>query len=187
MKLGPDQLRQFLPATVAAEIEPGRLAAQRLEVSVLCCDLSGFRPLAEAHPDRALGVLNSILAPIAAAIFAERGTLMSFPGDGALAVFGAPLEEPAHRERAERVAAAIRGPILERARAQLERHGLPPLGVDVAVESGPALCGVIGADPRWEYAAIGDVTARAVAGATPGTAPTPPGSTSTAGRRGPSR
>jgi adenylate cyclase len=166
MTLSPAQLRQFLADDVALEVEAASgdpLAARRLEVSVLCCDLSNFRPLADSHPDRALAVLNAILAPVAAAIFAERGTLMSFPGDGALAVFGAPLADPVHRERADRVAAAIGGPILERAQAQLERDGLPALGIDVAVESGPALCGVIGAEPRWEFGAIGDVTARAIA------------------------
>jgi adenylate cyclase len=166
MTLSPAQLRQFLADDVAREVEAASsepLAAQRLEVSVLCCDLSNFRPLADAHPDRALTALNAILAPIASAIFAERGTLMSFPGDGALAVFGAPIKDTAHRGRADRVAAAIAGPIIERAQAQLERDGLPSLGVDVAVESGPALCGVIGAEPRWEFGAIGDVTGRAIA------------------------
>jgi adenylate cyclase len=168
--MSPDatQLRQFLSEDVAREAEAAiaageaPLAARRRDVSILACDLSGFRPLADAHPDRALEVLNSILAPIAAAIFAERGTLMSFPGDGALAVFGAPFEDPAHRDRADRVATAISGAIIDQARAQLEADGLPPLGIDVAVESGPALCGVIGAEPRWEYAAIGGVTARAI-------------------------
>jgi adenylate cyclase len=166
MSLSTAQLGQFLPEDVAAEIESAghdALAARRLEVSVLCCDLSNFRPLSESHPDRALTALNAILAPIAAAIHAERGTLMSFPGDGALAVFGAPLADAGHRARADRVAAAIAGPIIEAAQAQLERDGLPSLGIDVAVESGPALCGVIGAEPRWEYAVIGDVTARAIA------------------------
>jgi adenylate cyclase len=170
MNLTNAQLRQFLAEDVAIEVEraraagePDPLAASRLDVSVLCCDLSGFRPLADAHPHRALVVLSSILAPIAAAIFAERGTIMSFPGDGALAVFGAPLADAAHREQADRVAAAIAGPIVEGARAQLRRDGLPALGIDVAVESGPALCGVIGVEPRWEYAVIGDVTGRAIA------------------------
>ena len=167
------QLRQFLAEEVAQEVEREQeaggtpLAGRQLEVAVLCCDLSDFRPLAESHPSRARAVLNEFLVPVAAAIFEERGTLMSFPGDGALAVFGAPLPDPGHRERAERVAAAIAGPIIEEARAQLEAAGLPALGVDVGVESGPALCGVIGAEPRWEYAAIGDVTARAIALASP--------------------
>jgi adenylate cyclase len=173
MSPNASQLRQFLAEEVALEVEREQeaggapLAGRQLEVTVLCCDLSDFRPLAEAHPDRALEVLNDFLAPVAAAIFAERGTLMSFPGDGALAVFGAPFADPRHRERAERVATAIGGPIIEDARAQLAEEGLSAVGVDVGVESGSALCGVIGAEPRWEYAAIGDVTARAIALASP--------------------
>ncbi len=91
---------------------------------------------------------------------------MSFPGDGVLAVFGAPLADPEHRKRAKRVAAAISGPVLEAAALELERRGLPAIGIDVAVESGEVVAGVIGAAPRWEYAAIGSPTSRAVAATT---------------------
>ena len=80
---------------------------------------------------------------------------MSFPGDGALAVFGAPVADLDHREQADRAAAAIAGPVIGAARERLAGAGLPAVGIDVAVESGEALCGVIGAEPRWEYAVIG--------------------------------
>ncbi len=60
----------------------------------------------------------------------------------------------------------ISGPVLEAATLDLERRGLPAIGIDVAVESGEVVAGVIGAAPRWEYAAIGSPTSRAVAATT---------------------
>ena len=59
-------------------------------------------------------------------------------------------------------AAAIAGPVLEAAALELERRDLPAIGIDVAVESGELVAGVIGVAPRWEYAAIGAPTSRAV-------------------------
>jgi adenylate cyclase len=160
------QLLAFLPPDVADRVlasEEDLLAGRRLEVSVLSCDVSGFRALVDSNPEEALAFLNGLLAEIAAAIAAELGTLMSFPGDGALAVFGAPLADPAHRERADRAAAAISGRVIAAAQARLRAAGMPAVGIDVAVESGPVLAGMIGAEPRWEYAAIGEATSRAVA------------------------
>ena len=92
-----EQLLAFLPTEVADHVlasEEDLLAGRRLEVSVLSCDVSGFRGLVASHPDEALVFLNGLLAEIAAAIEAELGTLMSFPGDGALAVFGARSRTP---------------------------------------------------------------------------------------------
>ncbi len=129
---------------------------------MLSCDVSGFRGLVAVDESAAFEVLGTILEGAMAAIHAESGTLMSFPGDGALAVFGAPIETDEHRRQAKRAAAAIAGPVIEAATLELERRDLPAIGIDVAVESGELVAGVIGADPRWEYAAIGAPTSRAV-------------------------
>ena len=120
---------------------------------MLSCDVSGFRGLVSVDESAAFEVLGTILEGAAAAIQAESGTLMSFPGDGALAVFGAPLEDPEHRRQAKRAAASIAGPVIEAATLELERRDLPAIGIDIAIESGELVAGVIGAEPRWEYAA----------------------------------
>jgi len=160
-----EQLLQFLPPEVADEVLAAAgdpLAPRRLQATVLSCDVSGFRGLVSVDESAAFEVLNTMLSGILAAIQAERGTLMSFPGDGALAVFGAPIEDAEHRRRAKRVAAEISGTILEAATLTLEQRDLPAIGIDVAVESGELVAGLIGAEPRWEYAAIGAPTGRAV-------------------------
>ena len=164
-ELTREQLLQFLTpdaADVVLADSGDLLAPRRLEASVLSCDVSGFRGLIAVDESAAFEVLATILEGAAAAIYAESGTLMSFPGDGALAAFGAPIETGEHRRRAKRAAATISGPVLEAAARELERRDLPAIGIDVAVESGELVAGVIGAEPRWEYAAIGAPTSRAV-------------------------
>jgi adenylate cyclase len=168
MRLPREQLLQFLsPATADAVLASPEdlLRGRRLEVSVLCCDVADFRPLAESNPDSALVSLNLLLAAIAGAILARDGTLMSFPGDGALAVFGAPIATGDHPELAAEAEAEITGPLLASVNRKLGERGAGPLEIRTAVRSGPVLAGAIGAAPRWEYAAIGAPTSRAVAAA----------------------
>jgi adenylate cyclase len=165
-KLGREQLLQFLTPEAADAVlaaERDLLAPRRLEVSVLSADVSGFRGLVSVDHAAAFEILGLILDGAAHAIRVEAGTLMSFPGDGVLAVFGAPITDAEHRRRARRAAKAIAGPVIEAAALELDRRGLPAIGIDVAVESGDVVAGVVGAAPRWEYAAIGAPTSRAVA------------------------
>ena len=166
MQLTREQLLQFLSPAVADAVlaDPGEpLAGRPLEVSVLSCDVSAFRARAEAEPAAALQLLSRILAEITAVVFAHDGTLMSFPGDGVLAVFGAPLPSADHQLIAKRAEAEMLGAALQRINAALGSEGHDPVAIEVATASGPAVVGVVGADPRWEYVVIGEVTGRAIA------------------------
>ncbi len=171
MRLRREQLLQMVSAEVADRIldsEEDLLAGRRLEVSVLSCDVVSFRPLAEQRPADSLVALSRILRQLAPTVLAHQGTLMSFPGDGLLAVFGAPLSVPDHRLLAERAKAEIGGPALRAANAELATLGIDPLELQIAIASGPATVGVIGAEPRWEYVAIGEPTSQAVAATSDG-------------------
>lgn len=168
MQLTRAQLLQFLSAESAEAVaasEEDLLVGSRLEVSVLCCDVAAFRPLAEAAPESALDALNRLLPALATVILAQGGTLMSFPGDGVLAVFGAPVADREHRAHADAAEAEVAGPALAAVNGELESLGREPLAIRTAVRSGPVVAGVIGAEPRWEYAAIGEPTSAAVAAA----------------------
>ena len=105
-----DTFARFVPETVVDDVleradENLRLAGVRREGTVLFSDLRGFTSFAEAlPPDQVIEVLNHYLSEMSDAIMDHGGTLVSYMGDGIMAVFGAPIEQPDHADRA--VAAA---------------------------------------------------------------------------------
>jgi adenylate cyclase len=123
------------------------LSGEKRDVSVLFADIRGFTSFSETHePEDVLSTLNRMLGKLADAVIMHGGTVDKFLGDGLMAVFGAPLRQDDHAERA--VAAGHR---------MLEAMTGETLGVGVAVNSGPVVAGSIGNERRAEYTCIGDV------------------------------
>ena len=64
-------------------------------------DLRGFTSFAEElPPDQVIEVLNQYLSEMSDAILDHGGTLVAYMGDGIMAVFGAPIEQDDHADRA---------------------------------------------------------------------------------------
>ncbi len=93
------------------------------------------------------------------AILDHGGTLVSYMGDGIMAVFGAPLEQADHADRALR-----RRPRDARARlpafnAWLREQGFGDgFRMGIGLNSGAVMSGNVGSERRLEYTAIGDTT-----------------------------
>ena len=87
------------------------------------------------------------------------GTLVAYMGDGIMAVFGAPIEQPDHADRALRTARHMTGP-----RSRSSTSGCATQGVGdgfrmgVGLMSGEVMSGNVGSERRLEYTAIGDTT-----------------------------
>ena len=80
-------------------------------------------------------------------------------GDGIMAVFGAPLEQDDHADRALEAARELVGPRLDAFNAWLrERGGDWTAVIGVGIHSGPVASGMVGSERRLEYAAVGDTT-----------------------------
>jgi adenylate cyclase len=138
-----------------------RLEGRRLEATVLFCDLRGFTSLAETlEAEQVIAVLNRYLEGVSGAIFEHEGTVVSFQGDGVMAVFGAPLEQPDHPARALAAAREILAQRLPEFNMWLaaEVPGAGPLDAGIGVNSGPVMSGPVGSQRRIEYAAVGDAT-----------------------------
>ena len=101
-----DTFARFVPEPVVDEVlehadEDHRLGGVRREGTVMFTDLRGFTSFSERlEPDRVVEVLNRYLAEMSEAIMDRGGTLVTYMGDGIMAVFGAPLEQPDHADRA---------------------------------------------------------------------------------------
>ena len=102
-----------------------RLGGVQREGTVMFSDLRGFTTFAESLPvERVIEVLNLYLGEMSDAILDHGGTLVAYMGDGIMAVFGAPIEQPDHADRALAAAREMLGPRLERFNAWLRDEGL---------------------------------------------------------------
>ena len=80
-------------------------------------------------------------------------------GDGIMAVFGAPLEQDDHADRALRAAQEMIGPRLERFNDWLAEQGHDSgFAMGVGLNSGTVMAGNVGSEQRVEYTALGDTT-----------------------------
>ena len=147
------------PARVAEMArDPSRytMQAENRELSVMFCDMRNFTQVSETLSPQALRELvNRFFSAMTAVIGAHRGTLDKYIGDAIMAFWGAPLDDPAHAERAVRAAQDMvrqLGPLNDGLRAQ----GLPPMGVGIGVNTGLVCVGDMGSDARRSYTVMGD-------------------------------
>ena len=160
-----DVFARFLPASVVEELlgqtdgEP-RLGGVRLTGTVLFCDLRDFTTFAERVPaETVIEALNRYLTEMSDTILDHGGTLVSYMGDGIMAVFGAPIASDDH---ADCGVAAAREMLLDRLPRFNRWIGESGLGegfrMGVGIATGPIMSGKVGSTRRLEYATIGDTT-----------------------------
>jgi len=146
-----------------------RIGGEKREVTILFADLRGFTPIAETlEAEEVVEIINGYLARVIDAVFAHGGTLDKFRGDGAMAVFGAPVANADDPSRAVRCALEIQ--------AQMRTLTLPTmpdarLHVGIGINTGLVVAGTIGSDRRMDYTVIGsevNIAARFEANAGPG-------------------
>jgi adenylate cyclase len=105
------------------------------------------------------------------AIMGHGGTLIGYLGDGIIAIFGAPLEQDDHANRALAAAQEMLGERLERFNDWLRERGIEqPFEMGVGINSGLFMAGNVGSQDRLEYTVIGDTvnTASRMEGLTKG-------------------
>jgi adenylate cyclase len=159
-----DLFARFVPEQVVGEVLARtdgdlRLGGVRMEATVLFSDLRGFTTFAERLPaEEVIEILNRYLREMSDAILAHGGTLVSYIGDGIMAVFGAPIEQPDHADRALAAAREMLDVRLPLVNGWLVEQGHEPLRMGIGLNSGPLMSGNVGHERRLEYTAIGDTT-----------------------------
>jgi adenylate cyclase len=160
-----DLFSRFVPADVVDQVVASagdnlRLGAVERECTVLFSDLRGFTSFSEKLPaTRVIEVVNCYLNEMTEAILDAGGTLISYMGDGIMAVFGAPLEQPDHADRALRAAREMLDVRLARFNTWIAGQGHShAFAMGVGLNSGPVMAGNIGSEQRVEYTALGDTT-----------------------------
>lgn len=168
---------RFVPESVVDRVldradDELRLGGVQIEGTILFSDVRGFTTFSETHAaDRVVEVLNRYLSEMSDAIFEHGGTITTYIGDGIMAVFGAPIEQEDHADRAIATARTMLDEKLPRFNAWIREQGLEEFRIGVGINSGLVMTGNVGSDRRMEYTAIGDAvnTAARLEGMTKGT------------------
>lgn len=123
------------------------------EVCVLFLDIRGFTAMTRARPaGETVTMLNDFFAEMIDIVDRNHGIINKFLGDGFLALFGAPLEDP---KAAVNALAAARG-MLEAVERWNKARPQTTLRVGIGIHLGEAVTGTVGSPQRKEYTVIGD-------------------------------
>src|SRR5689334_6448811 len=159
------------PAEARVAARRGALAGEMKQVTVLFCDIVGSTPLTERLGAEAMrDLVSSFLETSLAEVHRYGGTAPQFTGDGFMALFGAPLTQEDHVQRALLAALAI-----QRALGGTEvtsDAGKLDLPVRIGIHTGPVVFGPVADGFPMDPTAIGDtanVAARIQQAAEPAT------------------
>jgi class 3 adenylate cyclase len=158
------QLRDAFQRYLAPKImnlvlsDPKRLAlgGERREIAILFSDIRAFTEIAERLAPRQLtAMLQEYFEAMSNEVFREDGVLDKYIGDGVMAFWGAPIEQPDHADRAVRAAQAMIRRLAD-LQERWRRAGLPAFDIRIGINVGVATVGNVGSSRRFDYTAIGD-------------------------------
>ena len=154
-----ETLSRLLPGGLAEKLrrEGRRIGeTERLTVTVLMSDIRGYTTIAEdADPSVLAGQLNEHRAAMNRALLDNGGTVMQFVGDAVMGVFGAPLPQDDHADRAVRGALAMHRAQHE-LNARWAEQGLPAFHLGLGLSTGEVAAALLGSEERLEYSLVGD-------------------------------
>ncbi len=133
---------------LAAEQRNINLGGEECRAAVLFVDIVDSTQVVGSRPPvEVVELLNAFFAVVVEEVERCDGLINKFEGDGALAVFGAPVAQEQPETNALAAARAIA--------ARLHRD-VPDIGVGIGVAAGVVVAGNIGSHHRFEYTVIGD-------------------------------
>ena len=154
-----ETLSRMLPGGLAEKIrrDGHRIGVtETLEVTVVMSDVRGYSSIAEmSDPSVLAGQLNEHRAEMNRCILELDGTVMQFVGDAVMGVFGAPLPQDDHAERA---VAAARAMHLGQREVNERWVGaeLPAFHLGIGLSTGEVAAALLGSEERLEYSIVGD-------------------------------
>jgi adenylate cyclase len=159
-----DVFARFVPEAVVDQVlaRTGgelRLGGEKVFGTAMFTDLRGFTTFSEGMAaDEVIGLLNRYLGIMSDVVLAHGGTLVTYTGDGMMAVFGAPLPQEDHADRALAAAREMLEVRLPAFNDWLHEQGHADYSfkMGVGLNSGDFMSGNVGSQQRLEYTAIGD-------------------------------
>src|SRR4029434_885008 len=147
----PDVLRALVRARDVQRLGPRRRVA-----TVLFSDIRGFTSISERlQPEQVEEMLGEYLTEMTQIVFKHRGSVDKYMGDGIMALYNAPFEDPEHALNAVRTGLECQERALAVSAKWQARLGAP-IRIGVGINTGEMLVGTLGSRQRFEYTALGD-------------------------------
>lgn len=144
---------RFVPQAIVNAMVAGRgaLAPVEREATVLFADIAGFTAMTQRlGAARTVEILNAYFDEVTRIIGAHNGIVTQFQGDGVLATFNVPVEDPNHAANAFRAAEEIL------ACAACREYAGERVQVRIGINTGPIVAGNVGGGGRQSYTVHGD-------------------------------
>ncbi len=158
-----DAFQRYLSPVLVERLaaQPGRLVlgGETRRLSVLFCDIRDFsRRAGGLDPQVLTEFVNRVMTPISDEVLGSGGTVDKFLGDGLMAFWNAPLDEPDHAARAcgAALAMAARLGAINRDLGAVLPPEMLPVAVGIGIDSGDCCVGNFGSTRRFDYSALGE-------------------------------
>ncbi len=133
-----------------------KLGGERKVLTVLFSDIRGFSHFSEdMAPETLAAFLGEYLTPMTELVLASGGTLDKYIGDAVMAIWGAPIDDAAHAERACEVALRMQEELAV-LNVGWKREGKPAIAIGIGLNTGPMAVGNMGSAARFDYTVLGD-------------------------------
>lgn len=136
-------VRRFATSEVADDLESSgfSLGGKRVTASAMFSDIRSFTTLAESQsPEETIELLNTYYTLMFEAISSNGGVVNQMIGDGLMAIFGAPLSQEDHCERAVRAALEMIE-MIEILNVERESQDKPKIRIGIGIASGQMIAG----------------------------------------------
>lgn len=143
-------------------LDGGRPRPERMIVTVLFTDLTGFTTVSEKHiPEALLEWLNEYMGAMTREVSQYGGVIRQYAGDAIEAIFGIPVPRQTQAEMDQDARNAVACALaMETALRELNRRwrseSRPTTGMRVGIFTGPVVAGTLGSAERSEYVVVGD-------------------------------
>jgi adenylate cyclase len=152
-------LHRFAAPEVAEDLQQSgfALGGKRIDASIMFSDIRGFTPLAESQsPEETIELLNTYYTLMFSAISGHGGIVSLMIGDGLMAIFGAPVPLPDHRDSAVRAALEMIE-LVDLFNCERVAADKPEIRIGIGIASGEMVAGYAGTTERATYTCIGDI------------------------------
>jgi class 3 adenylate cyclase len=151
-------VRRFATSEVAEDLVTSgfALGGKLVDASAMFSDIRSFTTLVESQtPGETIDLLNTYYTLMFEAISSNGGVVNQMIGDGLMAIFGAPIPQEDHCERAVRAALEM-VEMIEIFNVEREALSKPKIRIGIGIASGQVIAGYTGTTRRATYTCVGD-------------------------------